>query len=101
MSVLQSLLDAANADKQRRGKVSSLPTNQPPVSDEFASPLSLAPNYEGPAPRSMTMPRGGSSSSQQDVWDAIARRHPRKFVRALAYMKWLERMEKRYSSKII
>lgn len=61
----------------------------------FTSPSEQYPQaYEGPAPRNRVAP-----GSQQDVWDAIARRHPRKFRKALDHMKWLERMESRYSGR--
>lgn len=70
-----------------------------PLDDAYAAPTERVPLYDGPAPRKQRA--GGSTSSQQEVWNAIANRHPRKFKKALAYIKWLERMERQYSSRIL
>lgn len=67
--------------------------------DDFASPAERAPVYDGPAPRQGRA--RSSSASQQEVWNAIANRHPRKFKKAVAYLKWLDRMERSYSSRIL
>lgn len=69
-----------------------------PLDDAYAAPAERVPLYDGPAPRKSGVT---VSSSQQEVWNAIANRHPRKFKKALAYVKWLERMERQYGSRIL
>lgn len=67
--------------------------------DDLASPAERVPVYDGPAPPRRTS--RVSSHSQQEVWNAIANRHPRKFRKAVAYLKWLDRMEKRYGARVL
>lgn len=83
-----------NGTQSRPGASTVLPQSY----DEFSAPATRNPTYDYRAP---SAPRGGTPSSQQDVWNYIAARHPRKFAKALAYVKWLERMERRAASKIL
>lgn len=97
MSWLTTLKD----DMNRRTLVGAASSPSiPPYDDEFAAPGSVAPHYDYRAPR-VPSPRANPDRSQQEVWNAIAARHPRKFVKALAYVKWLDRMERRYEKRIL
>jgi hypothetical protein len=94
-----NLLDKIRADFANH---TSSGVTSPHGVDAFASPMEINANYEGPAPAGRRQTRRGAvNPSQQAVWNAIAARHPRKFARALAYVKWLDRMEARYASKIL
>lgn len=94
ISLLRSL-DMDRGDKlTSRGVIPTSPL------DEFASPVERVPIYDGPAPPRPPR-RSAHPAGQQDVWQAIANRYPRKFKKALAYVKWLDRMERRYSSRIL
>lgn len=54
-------------------------------SDEYASPSQQFPEWD-------LMPEGvlGSDSRRARVWAEVARRHPRRFRRAVRELRWLE-----------
>ena len=81
----------------------SSPVIQPPAPDTYASPAETGGlHFDGPAPAHMTrLGRQKAPTSQAEVWDLIARKHPRKFRKAVAYLNWLERMEYRYSRRVL
>lgn len=69
----------------------------PPVADEFSAPIEQSPSALSRPPRVASPPH----DRDMVVWQAIASRHPYKYRRALMYLTWLDRMQQRYSSRLL